>query len=192
MTAPAPALPARRTRAAVAMSAATAALAARAAMIAVASAEATAFATATAFAARAARLARCGSRGQLLLGGRRQQRLARQADLAAVRLDADHLHLDFVADLHEVRHLPDARVRHLGDVQQAVLPRENLHERAVRLDALHRAFVVRADLRRRGETLDDLDGALRRRRVGRGDGDLAVVLDVDLRARLLDDPADGL
>src|SRR5437762_2171440 len=115
----------------------------------------------TPLAARAARFARCGSRGQLLFGRRGKERLARQADLAAVRLDADHLHLDFVADLHDVGHLPDARVRHLGDVQQAVLSGEDLHERSVRLDALDRSLVVGSDLRRRGEALDDLDGALR-------------------------------
>src|SRR5689334_1952297 len=108
-------------------------LAARAAMIAIAAAESTT-AAATAFAARPSCLARGCGRGQFLLGWRRKKRLARQADLAAVRLDADHLHLDFVADLHEVRHLPDARVRHLGDVQQAVLSGQDLHERAVRLD----------------------------------------------------------
>src|SRR5262245_42187152 len=162
---PAPALPARWTRTAVAMTAAPT-LAARTAMLAAA------MATAAAVAARAARLARCRGRGQLLFRWRRKKRLARQADLAALRLDADHLHFDFVADLHEVRHLPDARVRHLGDVQQAVLPGEDLHERAVRLDALDRALVVLPDLRRGGETLDDLDGPLRGAGVGRGDGDL--------------------
>src|SRR5712692_6474908 len=55
-----------------------------------------------------ARLARCC---QLFLRGRREKRLSRQADLAGVRLDRDHLHFHFVAELEQIRDLTDARVR---------------------------------------------------------------------------------
>src|SRR5687768_10690789 len=58
-------------------------------------------------------------RCQFLFRRRRKQRLTRQTNLAGIRLDADHLHLDFIAELEEIRHLADARVRHFGDVQQS-------------------------------------------------------------------------
>src|SRR5258708_21423219 len=72
----------------------------------------------------------------LLLGGRREQRLAGEADLAGVGLDTHNLDLDFVAQLEEVRDLTAAAVRHLGDVQQPVLSGKELDECAVRADAL--------------------------------------------------------
>ena len=158
------AIVAARTAIAVAAAESAAATVTARTAIAIAAAESTAVATA-AIAARSRGPRATRGRGQLLLRRRRKQRLAREADLAGVGLDADDLHFDLVADLEEVRHLADARVRHLGDVQQSVLTRKDLDERSVRLDALDRAFVVLADLRRGGEALDDLDGALGRLRV---------------------------
>src|SRR5438552_3232365 len=146
-------------------------------------------AIAAVFARRTVRASRRSGR-KLLLGRRRKQRLARQTDLASVRLDADNLHFDFVAELEEIRYLSDARVCHLRDVQQSVLTRQNLDERAVRLDALHRTLVVLADFRRRGQAFDDVDGSLRGCSIDRRHGDFAVVLDIDLGSRLFDDPAD--
>src|SRR5881394_482782 len=92
----APTLPAGRAWAAV--------IAARAAGAAIATAAFAARAAVTAEAAAVGAIAavrtvaaRGSGRGELLLRRRRQQRLAREADLAGVGLDADHLHLRLVA-----------------------------------------------------------------------------------------------
>src|SRR5581483_2152390 len=146
----------------------------------------------TAIVAARCAVARFACSRELLLGRRWKQRLARQTDLAGIRLDADDLHFDLVADLEEIGHLADARVRHLGDVQQSVLTRQDLDECSVRFDALDGAFVIRADLRRGREALDDLDRAIRRCDIHRGDRHLAVIIDIDLRSGLFDDPADRL
>src|SRR5713226_3273524 len=91
------------------------------------------------FAGRAVGARRSGG-SQLLFRRWRKQRLARESNLAGLRLDRDHLHLDFIAELEKIRHLADARVRHLRDVQQSVLTGKDLDERAVRLDALDRSL----------------------------------------------------
>src|SRR5688572_20307406 len=134
----APTLPARSARAAVAMTT-TAAVPSRAA-VAVA-AESTAVTTLTRW-TRAARITRGGRCRKLFLRRRRKERFARESDLARVRLDAHDLNLDLVSQLKEIGHLAHARMRHLGDMQQPVLTREDLDERSVRLDALDGAFVV--------------------------------------------------
>src|SRR5438876_12304407 len=90
---------------------------------------------------------RSGGR-ELLFRRRREQRLARKANLAGIRFYAHHLHLDLIAKLEEIGHLSDACVRHLGDMQQSVLTGKNLHERSVRLDAFDRSLVGLADFRR--------------------------------------------
>src|SRR5438132_8295302 len=128
---------------------------------------------------------------ELLFRRRREQRLARQANLAGVRLDAHHLHLDLIAKLEEIGHLSHARVRHLREVHQSVLTGKDLHERSVRLDALDRSFVCLPDFRRCCQTANDVDRSLRRGAVDRCNGGFAIVLHVDLRSGFLDDPADG-
>src|SRR5213596_2534728 len=114
----------------------------RAAMIAVASITTAPAPTTLARTARTARFARCGGHRQLFFRRWRKKRLARQTDLAGVGLDADDLHFDFIAELHQVSDLTDARVRHLGDVQQSILTGKDLDKCAVRLDALDRSLVV--------------------------------------------------
>ena len=69
---------------------------------------------------------------------------------------------------------------------------KDLDERAEVHDANDLAEVGPAELRLRGELLDDRDGLLRGDLVGRGDVDAAVVVDFDLAAGALDDRADRL
>ena len=83
-------------------------------------------------------------------------------------------------------------VRDLRDVQQAVGARHDLDEGAEVGDALHLAEVGLVELGRRRELLDHADGLGGGGLVGRRHVDLAVVLDVDLHAGLLDDAADHL
>ncbi|HEV8431799.1 MAG TPA: hypothetical protein VGR95_00185, partial [Thermoanaerobaculia bacterium] len=81
--------------------AATTAIASASAAIAAMSTAVTTTAETTAVAARLAGGA--FTRGcELLFGRGREQRLAGETDLAGVRLDADHLYLDLVADLEEI------------------------------------------------------------------------------------------
>src|SRR5205085_4151918 len=142
--------------------------------------------------ARRTMIARFARSGQLLFRRRRKKRLARQTNLAGLRFDGDDLHFHFVADLIEIGDLTDAGVRHLADVQQSVLTGKDFDERSVRLDALHCPFVVLPDVRRCGQSADDVERALGRLAVGRRHGHLAVILDVDLRSGFFDDPANGL
>ena len=58
-----------------------------------------------------------------------QQRLARQIDLA-VRPDGRHDDVDLLADRHDVLDRVDAMRLELGDVDEAVLARQNLDERS--------------------------------------------------------------
>ena len=84
-----------------------------------------------------------------------QQRLARQID-AALAVDLHDLDHDLVADLDDVFDFIDARRRELADVDEAFLAGQNLHERADRDDARHRAEVGLADHDLFGEVFDDL------------------------------------
>src|SRR4029078_644252 len=119
-------------------------------------------------------------------------RLARQPRLAGRVVVLEHLDGDLVAFLQGVAHLADAVGRQLADVQQPVEPGKDLDEGAERLDAAHRAGVGLAHLGHLGQALDDrlapIGGGARRR----VDLHLAVVLDLDLAAGLVDDAANGL
>src|ERR1700680_1104382 len=115
---------------------------------------------------------------RIVVGGLHDHRLARQADLAAL-VDVDDLDGHLVAFLDEVRDLAHAVGGELADVHQAVGAGHDLDESPVGLDAPHGAGVDLADLGHLGQALDHLDGAPRRRLVGRGDDHLAVVADLD-------------
>src|SRR6185295_2529684 len=127
----------------------------------------------------------------IVVGSLHDHRLARQPDIALL-VDADHLDGDLVALLEHVGDLTHPVRSDLADVQQAVRSRHDLDEGAVSLDPPYLAGVGLADLRYLGEVLDHLDGEPGRPLVGRGDDDLAVVLDLDVAAGLLNDRADGL
>src|SRR5699024_5292671 len=109
---------------------------------------------------------------------------------AALRIDAGDAHLDLVADVEHVLDLLHALVGELGDVEHAVLAGQQLDEGADGDDAHHLAGVLLADLHAVGDALDDLAGLGRSLGVGGGDEDAAVVLDVDLDARVGDDLVD--
>src|SRR5262245_52626846 len=77
----------------------------------------------------------------------------RQPDATLVRLDADDLHRQLVAELHDVlrrRHRP---ARHLRDVQQAVHSRLELDEGSELREAHHLALDVRAHRELAGDVL---------------------------------------
>src|SRR6202161_3666151 len=120
-----------------------------------------------------------------------------QRQLAAV-VDLADLELDLVADVDHVVDVlvsPAAgQLADLGDAQQAVLARQQAHERAEgrRLD--DRAEEALADLGhvRVGDRVDLAPGRLARGPVGRADVDRAVVLDRDLGARVVLDRVDHL
>src|SRR5580693_1363956 len=120
-----------------------------------------------------------------------------QRQLAAV-VDLADLDLDLVADVDHVVDVLDppaaVQLADLGDVQQAVLARQQAHERAEgrRLD--DRAEEPLPDLRhvRVGDRVDRRPGRLGRGPVGGPDVDGAVVLDGDLGAGVVLDRVDHL
>src|SRR6202021_2667616 len=120
-----------------------------------------------------------------------------QRQLAAV-VDLADLDLDLVADVDHVVDVLDppaaVQLADLGDVQQAVLARQQAHERAEgrRLD--DRAEEPLADLGhvRVGDRVDRGPGRLGRGPVGGADVDGAVVLDGDLGTRVVLDRVEHL
>lgn len=112
--------------------------------------------------------------------------------LARLRVHLEHLDFDDVAEVQHVLDLADAAVGNAGDVQQAVLARRQLDERAEVLDANDLTVERLAHL----GLLDDAENHGLRGLAGRaldgGDVDGAVLLDVDAGARLLLDAADDL
>src|SRR5262249_41814504 len=121
----------------------------------------------------------------------RQQRLARQLDLA-LAIHADDLHHHHVAHVQHVLGARHAMMIDLRDVEQAVPPRHDLDERAEGHDAAHPALIYVADLRVLGDVLDQLERALPALAVDRRDTHLARVLDVDLGPGLVGDAFDDL
>src|SRR4029079_11483647 len=78
----------------------------------------------------------------------------------AVRVDVVDLHLDLVAEVEHVLHLVDAlAATELGDVEQAVAAREDVHERTELGDVHDPAGVDGADVGG-GRVEDELDLAL--------------------------------
>src|SRR5690348_2221542 len=120
-----------------------------------------------------------------------------ERQLAAVVHLAD-LHLDLVADLDHVVDVLDpgtaVQLADLGDVQQAVLARQQRDERAERGRLHHGAEETLAHLGdvRVGDRIDRRARGLGGRAVGGTDVDRAVVLDGDLGAGVLLDGVDHL
>src|SRR5256885_1618092 len=135
-------------------------------------------------------IARTRSRGHAALGFR-QQRLARQLDLA-VAVHADDLDHHQIADVQHVLDPADAMMLDLRDVQQPVAPRHDLDERPERDHAPHLALVHATDLRVLGDRADHLFRPTPALAVDRRDAHLAGILDVDLGAGLLGDALDHL
>src|SRR5471032_948044 len=139
------------------------------------------------------RFGRRGRRRLIALRRRRiEEGLSRKAHAALV-VSLQHLHLHDLAFLQVIRNRVHALVGDLRDMQQAVLAGQQLHDRAEVEEAQHRAFVDPADFDFRRDRADALLGRLARFRGKAGDGDGAVVLDVDggtgLAGERLDDAA---
>ncbi|OQA06589.1 MAG: hypothetical protein BWY66_01788 [bacterium ADurb.Bin374] len=111
---------------------------------------------------------------------------------AALRVDLDHFHGDFVADVHDVFDLVHAVVVELADVNHAFDAGQDLDERAELHDALHLAGVGLAHFGVFGDLADHVEGLLDRGLIGADDRDVAVVTGVDLDLALFLDLADGL
>src|SRR5262249_2477209 len=99
--------------------------------------------------------------------------------LAAV-IEAQELHIDLLAFLDDIAHRLGTALGQLGDVYEAVLGAEEVHEGAELHDLDHLALVNAADLGLGGNGPDAAERRLDRLTLGGGDLDGAVVLDVDL------------
>ncbi len=113
-----------------------------------------------------------------------------ETDLALL-VDLDDLDLDLVAHVEDVLDPLHAALGHAGDVEQAVLARQELHEGAEGLDAHHAAHVLLAQLGHLDDGTDALGGLLAGPADAR-DEDGAVLLDVDGGAGVVLDAADDL
>src|SRR5690606_11059823 len=74
----------------------------------------------------------------------RQQLLEAERDTIAVPVDVEHLHVQLVADLHDLRRVTDTAPAHVRDVQQAVESAQ-VDERAEVRHVLHDALADLAD-----------------------------------------------
>ena len=135
---------------------------------------------------------RVGFPGSLLLSGFLDQGLAGQAELAGPGIDVDQLDLELVADLGDAFQAVDVAVVPLADMDQAFGAGDEFDEGAELLDAGNRAGVGLADLGQLSEVADPTLGLLDAGQVGAGDGDDAIVVDVELAAGLLLDAPDSL
>src|SRR3989454_7489596 len=127
----------------------------------------------------------------------RQRRLVAQRHLPAephlaVAVDLDDLDEHLIALGQHVLDGADAGLGDLRNVQEPLGVGDDLHERAELDDLLDLPEVDPIQLDLAADVLDDPQGLLHRRVVGREHGDPTVVLDVDLRARLLLDATDDL
>src|SRR5438552_2392488 len=74
----------------------------------------------------------------------RDQRLYRQADALHGLIDADHFHLNHVADFHRLPRILDVLVRQLGDMYETVLVNAEIHECSEIRDVRDTAFELHA------------------------------------------------
>src|SRR5438309_4259864 len=129
-----------------------------------------------------------------LVGERRllaQRHLAGEPHLA-VAVDLDDLDEDLVTLGQHVLDRANPVLGDLRDVQEPLGVGDDLHERAELDDLLDLTEVDPVELDLAADVLDYRDRPLDRRLVRREHGDPAVVLDVDLGARLLLDPPHDL
>ena len=113
-----------------------------------------------------------------------------ERDLAAI-VDLDDDDLDLVAHVEDILDLLHAALGDAGNVQQAVLAGQQVHEGAERLDGDHATGVLLARLGNLDDELDALDGLIDGL-AGAADKDGAVFLNVDRSAGLVLDAADDL
>src|SRR5207249_234430 len=103
---------------------------------------------------------------------------------AALAVHFDDAHRDLIAELDGLFRPADRRGAQMADVDQSLLARQNLHERAHADQAGDFARVDAPDLDLGNHVEDHVGGALAGFLIDSSDEDLAVLLDVDLRARL--------
>src|SRR3989441_1049996 len=140
------------------------------------------------------RVRRVGVPEPFLLGQRRllaERDLAREPHLT-VAVDLDHLDGDLVAFAQHVLDGADTRLGDLRDVQQPLGIGNHFDERAELHDLLDLAHVDPVQLHLSADVLDHGDRLLDGGAVRRGYRHPAVVLDVDLRSRLVLDGPDYL
>src|SRR6266480_4945520 len=111
---------------------------------------------------------------------------------AALAVDLDSFDHDLVADVADLFDALHAVVGELGDVNQAILARKHLDERAERHDPHDLAPVDLPHLDFVGQALDPVDRLLAAFLVDGGDEDPTVVFHIDLRPRLFGDLAEHL
>src|SRR5215475_9351466 len=119
-----------------------------------------------------------------------EKRLTAEADLVA--FDADAFDQDLLALFQLVAHVADAVIGDFRNVQQAFSAGEDLDERAEIDDARDGAEVTLSDFYLGGQVANDLHCGFGGLAVRSGDGDPAVVRNVNFRAGLLLDAANDL
>ena len=113
-----------------------------------------------------------------------------ERDLTAI-VDLDDDDLDLVAHVEDVLDLLHTTLGDAGDVQQAVLTGQQIHEGAEGLNGDHATGVLLARLGNLDDELDALDGLIDGL-AGAADKDGAVLLDVDRSTGLVLDAADDI
>ena len=111
---------------------------------------------------------------------------------AAFVVDADAFDPDHVANFDDVFGPFHAKIRQLGDVDEAVLARENFDERAEFFHRDDAALIGLADLDFARHAADDFLRARHAFAAGRVNVHRAVVFDVNFSAGFGDDALDGL
>src|SRR6266851_808957 len=119
-----------------------------------------------------------------------QNRLPRK--LNPIPFDRKHLHQNLIAFTKLVFDLLHAMFRNLRDVQQAVSPGEDLNERAELSQANNLAQIRLSDLRHSRKIADHLDSSRQTIGIARSHIDPTRIVDIDLHASRIDDPANHL
>src|SRR6516165_9749266 len=126
-----------------------------------------------------------------ILASRLVDHLHRESHLAAL-VEPEQLYLDPVAFLHDIGDLLDPPRRKLADVHQSIAGAEKVHEGPEVHDLDYSAVVDMADLGLGRDRFDPVDRRLHGVAVGGGDFHRAIIGDVDLSSRLLDNLANDL
>jgi len=106
---------------------------------------------------------------------------------APLLVNFNDLDLQLVADMHNVLHALYAMLCELGDVAKPLFPGEKFYKSAELQEACHAAGINLSDLNVADDVLDHLARTIHRFGIRRGDKDIAVLMNIDIHAGLVDD-----